>query len=45
MSNGQIREINSIARMCLISAASKGVRIISKDDIFNAHKEVSIISN
>jgi type II secretory pathway predicted ATPase ExeA len=45
MSNGQIREINSIARMCLISAALKGVRIISKDDIFNAHKEVSIISN
>lgn len=45
MTNGQIREINSIARMCLISAASKGVRTISKDDIFNAHKEVSIISN
>ena len=45
MTNGHPREINSICRMCLISAASKENKFITKEDIFNAHKEVSIISN
>ncbi|MGL5718648.1 MAG: ExeA family protein, partial [Paraclostridium sp.] len=43
MTNGHLREINSIARMCLVSAASKGVKSITKEDVFNAHNEVSII--
>ena len=45
MTNGHPRGINSICRMCLISAASKENKFITKEDIFNAHKEVSIISN
>lgn len=45
MTNGQLRDVNSIARMCLISAASKASKCITKEDIFNAHKEVSIITN
>lgn len=43
MTNGHLREINSIARMCLISAATKGVKNITKEDVFNAHNEVNII--
>lgn len=45
ITNGQPRQLNSISRMCLISAASKGIKTITKEDVFNAHKEVSILSN
>lgn len=45
ITNGHLRELDSIARMCLIASASKNVRNITKEDVFNAHKEVSIISN
>lgn len=45
MSNGEIRQINSLARMCLISAASKSIRSINKEDVFNAHKEINILGN
>lgn len=45
ITNGQLRNINSIARMCLISAASESRKTISKEDVFNAHKEVNILAN
>ncbi len=45
VTNGKLRNINSIATFCLIQAASDGRKIISKDDIFNADKEVNIMIN
>ncbi len=45
MTNGQFRQINSLARICLIAAASKGSRTISKEDLFQAQKEASIITD
>lgn len=45
ITNGQPRQLNPIARMCLVSAASKGIKTITKEDVFNAHQEVSILSN
>ena len=45
MTNGHLRKINSIARMCLISAATRGKKDITKEDIFDANTEVSIVIN
>ena len=45
VTNGKLRSINSIARFCLIQAASEGRKIISKEDIFNADKEINIMIN
>ena len=45
MTNGQFRQINSLTRICLIAAASKGCKTISKEDLFQAQKEANIITD
>lgn len=42
---GNIRNINSIARMCLVSAALEGKRDISKEDVYKAFKEINVVGN
>jgi len=41
--NGLLRPLNAIARMCLISGAAKQIRSLDGDIVFNAHKEANII--
>jgi len=40
--NGFLRPLNTIARMCLISGATKQIRSINGDIVFNAQKEANL---
>lgn len=44
ITNGSIRKLNSLARMCLISGATKQTRVIDNEIIFAAKKEIDVIS-